>query len=124
MRTVARRKQHVLRKKPLMPVKSVAASAAAPATPDNLLHAYKREFLEWTQVIGLSKDTAGIRGRGLDTFIRWCDERGLARPQDITRPILQRYQRHLFHYRKADGNPLAYSTQATLLQPETERMLR
>ena len=117
MRTVARRKQHVLRKKPLMPVKSAAASAVASATPDNLLHAYKREFLEWTQVIGLSKDTAGIRGRGLDTFIRWCDERGLNRPQDITRPILQRYQRHLFHYRKADGNPLAYSTQATLLQP-------
>jgi site-specific recombinase XerD len=23
----------------------------------------------------------------------------------------------VFHYRKADGNPLAYSTQATLLQP-------
>ena len=39
------------------------------------------------------------------------------RPQDITRPILQRYQRHLYHYRKADGEPLAFSTQATLLNP-------
>ena len=82
--------------------------AIAHPSAGNLLHSYKREFMEWTCVIGLSKDTASIRGRGLDNFIRWCDERGLNRPQDITRPILQRYQRHLFHYRKADGNPLCY----------------
>jgi integrase/recombinase XerD len=25
-------------------------------------------------------------------FLIWCDERGLARPQDITKPILERYQ--------------------------------
>ncbi len=49
--------------------------------------------------------------------IRWSDERGITRPQDITRLILQRYQRHLFHYRKTDGAPLAFSTQATWLHP-------
>jgi integrase/recombinase XerD len=113
MRAVIRRKQHVLRKKPHMPVRVAHLDPSAP----NPLHAYKREFVDWTCVIGLSPQTAAIRERGLDTFIRWCDERGLHRPQDITRPILQRYQRHLFHYRKADGEPLAYSTQATLLQP-------
>jgi integrase/recombinase XerD len=113
MRAVIRRKQHVLRKKPRMPVKP----ATMPASSNNLLHAYKREFLEWSLVIGLTKDTTSIRGRGIDTFIAWCDTRGVNRPQDITRPILQRYQRHLFHYRKANGEPLAYSTQATLLQP-------
>lgn len=113
VRAVVLRKQHVLRKKPRMPLRPAAVD---PSTC-NLLHAYKREFMEWTCVIGLSADTAAIRGRGLDTFIRWCDERGLACPQDVTRPILQRYQRHLFHYRKSNGEPLAYSTQATLLQP-------
>ena len=103
----------MLRKKPRMPARATAVHPSA----GNRLHTYKREFMEWTCVIGLSAETAAIRGRGLDTFIRWCDERGLDRPQDITRPILQRYQRHLFHYRKRDGTPLAYSTQATLLQP-------
>lgn len=112
MRAVIRRKQHVLRKKPRMPDRAPAAHPSA----GNLLHSYKHAFLEWTCVIGLSADTAAIRGRGLESFIRWCDERGIDRPQDITRPILQRYQRHLFHYRKANGQPLAFGTQASLLQ--------
>jgi len=110
---IERRKQHVLRKKPRMPARPLALDPARA----NLLNAYKAEFLEASLMIGLSKYTAQIRERGIDTFIRWCDERGLARPQDITRPILQRYQRHLFHYRKADGHPLAFTTQATLLHP-------
>ena len=113
MRAIAQRKQHVLRKKPRLPTRM--------ATPDptqhNLLHAYQAEFLEWSLTTGLSEQTATIRQRALDTFIRWAHERSLARPQDITRPILQRYQRHLFHYRKKNGAPLAFSTQATLLHP-------
>ena len=110
LKPIGRRKQHVLRKKPRMPTR-VAVPDPARA---NLLNAYKAEFLEWGLTVGLSEHTAAIRERGIDTFIRWCDERGLNRPQDITRPILQRYQRHLFHYRKADGHPLAFTTQATL----------
>lgn len=113
LKPIERRKQHVLRKKPRMPARVVAPDPARA----NLLNAYKAEFLEWGLTVGLSEHTAAIRARGIDTFIRWCDERGLNRPQDITRPILQRYQRHLFHYRKADGHPLAFTTQATLLHP-------
>ena len=104
MRAVIRRKQHVLRKKPRMPARPVVVQPSA----GNPLHSYKHEFMEWTCVIGLSVETAAIRGRGLDTFIRWCDERGLNRPQDITRPILQRYQRHLYHYRKSNGKSTSY----------------
>src|SRR5437868_1743504 len=107
---IARRKQRVLRRKPQMPARATLPDPSHA----NLMHAYKTDFLDWSQALGFSLTTARIRARGLDTFIRWCDERGLHRPQDITRPILQRYQRHLFHYRKADGNPLAFITQATL----------
>lgn len=113
MRAIAHRKQHVLRKKPRQP----AREATPDPTRHNLLHAYQAEFLEWSLTTGLSEQTAAIRKRALDAFIRWADERGLNRPQDITRPILQRYQRHLFHYRKQNGAPLAFSTQATLLHP-------
>jgi integrase/recombinase XerD len=107
------RKQRVLRKKPRLPVKL----ASVDVTRHNLLHAYKANFMEWSLTIGLAAQTVQIRKRALNTFIHWCDERGLCRPQDITRPVLQRYQRHLYHYRKADGEPLAFSTQATLLNP-------
>jgi len=35
----------------------------------------------------------------------------LGRPVDITRPILERYQRHLFLLRKPDGKPLTFRSQ-------------
>lgn len=108
-----RQKQRTLRKKPRQPVRERASDPAAA----NPLRAYQSAFLEWTVTVGLSEQTATIRRRALDSFILWCDERGLQRPHDITRPILQRYQSHLYHYRKANGQPLSFSTQSTLLLP-------
>ena len=108
-----RQKQRSLRRKPRQPVYERAPDPAAA----NLLRAYQSAFLEWTVTIGLSQQTAQIRSRGLDRFILWCDERGLQRPHDITRPILQRYQSHLYHHRKVNGQPLSFSTQSTMLHP-------
>ena len=108
-----RQKQRTLRKKPRQPARERAPDPAA----TNPLRAYQSAFLEWTVTVGLSEQTATIRRRALDSFILWCDERGLQRPHDITRPILQRYQSHLYHYRKANGQPLSFSTQSTLLLP-------
>ena len=113
LKAVACRKQRVLRKKPRMPAKPIMPDPVS----GTLLQAYRADFLDWGLTIGLSTDTASQRGRAIKVFIRWCDERGISRPQDITRPILQRYQRHLYHYRKANGQPLAFTTQTTLLHP-------
>lgn len=44
-------------------------------------------------------------------FLAWCAERGLTEPAEITRPILERYQRHLFHQRKRNGEPLTFRSQ-------------
>jgi len=38
-------------------------------------------------------------------------------PKEITKPILERYQRHLFYYRKADGAPLSLGSQHAALTP-------
>jgi integrase/recombinase XerD len=40
-----------------------------------------------------------------------------ARPQEVTRPILERYRRHLYHHRKDNGEPLSFATQAQRLIP-------
>ncbi len=56
------------------------------------------------------------RKHALRWFIHWSDERGLDKPQDITKPILERYQRHLYHYRKVDGKALSFRTQAGRIQ--------
>lgn len=78
---------------------------------------YMNAFLEHGKVSGISNDTTRRRHSALKRFIAWCDDRGLETPQDITKPILERYQRYLFHYRKADGKPLSYGSQNTLLTP-------
>ena len=108
-----RQKQRTLRRKPAQPARVRVPDPSAA----NLMRSYQSAFLEWTMTTGLSAQTATLRQRGLDRFIVWCDERGLQRPQDITRPILQRYQSHLYHYRKANGCPLSLSSQCTLLHP-------
>lgn len=89
---------------------------ADPSTA-NPLRAYQAAFIEWTLVKGMAAHTAEIRRVALDYFIRWADERGIRGPQEVTAPILERYQRYLFHYRRADGRGLARSTQATRMHP-------
>ena len=53
----------------------------------------------------------------MELFLRWCDERELARPEDVTRPVLERYQRFLFHFRKENGRPLSFRTQSVRMVP-------
>jgi integrase/recombinase XerD len=57
------------------------------------------------------------RRTALSAFIVWCAERGIEEPRDVTKPILERYQRHLFYHRKSDGTPLTFRTQAQRLAP-------
>jgi integrase/recombinase XerD len=77
---------------------------------------YLHEFLEWSAVRGLSAATVQTRERSLRRFIAWCTDRQL-QPADVTRPLIERYQRHLHHARKRDGEPLALSFQQQLLLP-------
>jgi integrase/recombinase XerD len=89
----------------------------APALPENALSHCLREFIDAGGSQGLSARTLQQRHRALRRFILWCAERGLASPTEITLPILERYQRHLYHYRKSDGAPLTFASQYTELAP-------
>ena len=87
-----------------------------PTDPDNL-YAFMLRFLEWQRVKNYAARTIENREVYLRYFIEWCEERGLSRPQDITKPILERYQRYLFHYRKKNGEPLSTRSQHTRIVP-------
>ena len=87
------------------------------ATDHHGLTRYLYPFLEWCAVRAYSERTVEIRRFHLHRFIRWCDERGLHQPGDITPPILERYRRHLYYYRKTNGAPLSFATQAQQLLP-------
>jgi integrase/recombinase XerD len=60
---------------------------------------------------GYSPATVTNRRQGLAQLATWLADRGVSRPVEVNRPMLVRYQRHLFHYRKADGDPLSFRSQ-------------
>ncbi|CCW19346.1 tyrosine recombinase [Sphingobium indicum BiD32] len=84
--------------------------------PDSLA-AYMERFLSSLAVRNYSPATIVDRRHGLATFILWCAERGIDAPRDVTKPILERYQRHLYYHRKTNGEPLTFRTQGQRLIP-------
>ncbi|MEI9985776.1 MAG: site-specific tyrosine recombinase XerC [Aliidongia sp.] len=87
------------------------------ASTTNLMSAYQAAFAEWEAIRGYSPRTIEHRRLALARFSAWCEERGIERPQDVTRPILERYQRHIYHHRKKNGQPLGVAAQVNLLIP-------
>lgn len=73
------------------------------------------DFVESLAVHNYAPTTIEGRAYHLRRFNAWCIERSLLRPSEITRPILERYQRWLFHYRRPDGRPLSFRSQAQTL---------
>ncbi|MCP4474738.1 MAG: site-specific tyrosine recombinase XerC [Gammaproteobacteria bacterium] len=90
---------------------------ATPPIDHNGLYPYLLRFTEWGYVKGLSPATVKSRDRSLRRFIAWCDERSLDDPTAITKPILESYQKHLYYYRKSNGEPLSHGSQHALLAP-------
>ena len=87
-----------------------------PNDPEGLYVGMQR-YLEALRIKNYSERTVENREMYLGSFIEWCAARSLSRPQEITKPILDRYQRHLFHYRRPSGKPLTFSSQAQALTP-------
>lgn len=84
--------------------------------PDSLYHWLLR-YLDHLAEKNYSPATIASRDTYLRYFIIWCDDRGLTRPQHIDRPILERYQKHLFYVRKKDGEPLSTRSQHVRITP-------
>ena len=79
------------------------------------MHRAIADFCEWMRVTNYSEHTTFHREVYLAWFSAWLEERGITRPADVTKPILERYQRSLYHHRKADGRPLSFRFQYTQL---------
>lgn len=105
------------RSKPSPRSRSGDAIAARAALLKSALRSYQNAFCEWSRVRGLSEQTVRSRELMLDILLLWLDERGIQHPSEVTRATLQRYQRHLYLLRKANGEPLAWSTQLNRLTP-------
>ena len=79
-------------------------------------HAYLIEFVAWSAARQYSAQTVKARRIELGYFVDWCEPRGVVRPDEVTRAILERYRQHVFGWRrKSDGAALSQQTQAKRL---------
>jgi integrase/recombinase XerD len=69
------------------------------------------QYEEWLRVNHFSPATAASRMKYLKRLVAWCGDRGITRPAEVTKPVLERFQASLYHARKADGNPLSIVSQ-------------
>ena len=109
--------QRLKHRKPAAVKPAGPAHRPVDALSHNRLTRYMDEHFEWMKVSGYSLDTIRARRIAIRRFIAWADERGIDDPREVTKPMLERYQRHLFYYRKEDGTPLTLGTQLGCLAP-------
>ncbi len=81
------------------------------------LAALLEKHLEWLRVQNYSEYTVRNRRVHIGFFLDWCSGRGIQEPVEVTRTVLESYQRHVFHYRKKNGEPLGFTGQHSRLVP-------
>jgi integrase/recombinase XerD len=70
-----------------------------------------RAYLGALEVRGFSPYTLRGLEHNLYLFLVWCEERAITRASEVTRPMILRYQRWVFHYRQPSGKPLGVRAQ-------------
>ena len=73
--------------------------------------ALAKAYLEALAVKGSSEHTVQLRRTHLNRFIRWAAEREVTRPNEVTRPMVERYQKYLFYYRNDQDRRLGFRAQ-------------
>ena len=72
---------------------------------------YIRAHLDYLKARNYADETVAFKAMALKGFMAWCTERGIVRLTEVTRPVLQRYQRHLYHAQSRGGKPMSAGAQ-------------
>ncbi len=92
-------------------------AARVDPSAQNPMHAEVRTYLDYWRTMGYREAGVLLREKALRRFVAWAHTHGLRSVTQMTLPLLERYQRDLFLYRKADGGSLAMTSQQLLLVP-------
>ena len=55
--------------------------------------------------------TIGQRAKYIPWFALWCIERGATKSGDVTKALVERYQRYLYNHRDTKGKPMSFPSQ-------------
>jgi integrase/recombinase XerD len=83
----------------------------------NDLELVVNDYLEWLRAHGYSESTVRARRYYLAGLVVFLGHLGIYDPSLVTPVHLDSYQLNLFSYRKGDGLPLSFGTQAQRLVP-------
>ncbi len=95
----------------------VVRKSKSPQVPATVLQAMLEKFFEYRRERNYSEQTIRTERAHVAPFLAWCGERGITEPVEVTRTVLESYQRHVFHYRKKDGEPMSFTGQRDRLAP-------
>lgn len=101
----------------LLAVDEIYRQPVGPASDPKSLYALLLRFVKWRRERNWSETTLKTQTHHSYRFILWAAERGLYHAGEVTRPVLESYQRYLYGYRKTNGEPLSSRTQRSALQP-------
>jgi len=87
---------------------------SAPSDP-RAFAAYLAHYLDHLRTKGYSTQGVAYRGMGLKQFVAWLEERGITRIHEVTRPILERYAKHLHYALNRSGRTLSVASQSNRL---------
>lgn len=74
-------------------------------------------YLEHLGTRGYRPQGMATAARYINDFIAWAAERAVTHPSQVSRSVLERYQRWLYHYRQKSGKPLSIASQRCKLTP-------
>ena len=84
--------------------------AGDPSDPQGM-HVLLRRYFESLLLRNYSPETVKKHRLQLNDFIRWCEERDLTQPAEITRHLIQNYQRHMMRQIDKRGHVFSFRNQ-------------
>jgi len=72
-------------------------------------------YLVHCAAMGLSERTIEQRQSALKDLVRWLADRSITLPNDVSKSVLERYRRYLYHFRFGNGKALSLATQRNRL---------
>ncbi len=80
-------------------------------TDPHSLAAQVERHLGWLEARDYAETSVEGRRRDITAFVTWCEERGLTRPPELTRLVLDLYQKRVARIERRDGATISVRTQ-------------